>query len=59
VPGQSEVKELFFRTIDTLAIAAHHENQIQTKNGEFRDIVWNNTMLRDRDGRVIGTASLG
>jgi PAS domain S-box-containing protein len=59
VPGQSEVKRAFFNTDDAVAIPAHYENPVRTKNGDLRDIVWNNTMLRDGAGHIVGTASIG
>jgi len=40
-------------------IMPHHENEILTKNGKRRIISWNNTVLKDPEGRVIGTASIG
>jgi PAS domain S-box-containing protein len=41
------------------AIPIHNENEIVTRAGERRLIRWNNTVLRDRLGVVIGTTSLG
>ena len=52
-------KKLFFDTIAAGTIPAHHENPIRTRKGELRQIVWNNTMLRDAAGDVIGLASIG
>jgi PAS domain S-box-containing protein len=40
-------------------IPIHNENEIVTRDGERRLIRWNNTILRDRSGSVIGTVSLG
>jgi two-component system, cell cycle sensor histidine kinase and response regulator CckA len=37
----------------------HYENPIVTKTGEERMIAWNNTVLRDLDGRPTGTLSIG
>jgi PAS domain S-box-containing protein len=37
----------------------HYENAIVTKAGEARTIAWNNTLLRDTQGKVIGTMSIG
>jgi PAS domain S-box-containing protein len=54
-----EVKAMFFEMMAKGEIPAHYENPIRTKSGEERDIVWNNTVLRDVDGNVIGTASIG
>lgn len=37
----------------------HFENRIVTKNGKLLDISWNNTVLRDIEGNIIGSASIG
>ncbi len=56
----TEVKTLFDRFssgrhLDTL----HHENEVLTASGETRLIAWNNVVLADDDGRVIGILSSG
>jgi len=37
----------------------HYTNPILTKSGEERFIAWNNTLLRDTEGNIIGTTSIG
>jgi len=37
----------------------HYQNPIVTKAGEERMIAWNNTVLRDAQGRPTGTLSIG
>lgn len=37
----------------------HDQSIILTKTGEERAIAWNNTLLRDSQGKVIGTLSIG
>lgn len=37
----------------------HAQGAIFTKSGEERIIVWNHTLLRDLEGQVIGTMSIG
>ena len=60
VPGSnSSRKEVFLENVKTGTIAPHIENQITTKYGEIREIVWSNTMLQDREGHIVGTASIG
>ena len=56
---EAQVRQLFFAAIESESIPAHHENRIQTRSGEQRLIVWDNTMLKDASGTVIGTASIG
>jgi two-component system cell cycle sensor histidine kinase/response regulator CckA len=53
------IKKIFFDTIETGAVPPHHQNSIKTASGERRDILWNNTMLRDGSGNLIGSASIG
>ncbi|MCJ7581711.1 MAG: PAS domain S-box protein [Candidatus Aminicenantes bacterium] len=39
--------------------AEFYENQIVTKKGDQRIVAWHNTLIKDRDGKVIGTLSSG
>ncbi|HUP60447.1 MAG TPA: EAL domain-containing protein [Thermoanaerobaculia bacterium] len=41
------------------AVAAHDESEIVVRGGERRVITWNNTILRNAEGSVLGTASIG
>jgi len=54
-----EVQQVFFDTIEAGVVPSHHESPIRTRQGELRAIHWNNSMLRDAAGNVIGTASIG
>ena len=51
--------EVFLKNISAGEVPVHFENEIITRRGERRLIVWNNTVLRDPAGRVTGTASVG
>jgi PAS domain S-box-containing protein len=53
------VRKVFFETLAAGEVPTHYDNPIKTKKGELREIAWNNTMLRDIAGNIIGTASLG
>ena len=53
------VKKTFLETIEVGQIPTRYENRIKTRRGELREVVWNNTILRDIAGNVVGTASLG
>jgi PAS domain S-box-containing protein len=55
----ADVKDIFFRSIETGDIPRHHRNRIKTKTGGLRMVAWNNTMLRDGAGQITGTASIG
>lgn len=37
----------------------HHQSQLLTKSQTERVIAWNNTLLRDLKGKIIGTMSIG
>ena len=41
------------------SIHPHEEMFILTRSGERREIAWNNTLLRDDAGRLIGSTSIG
>ena len=60
MPERIRVKEAFGRLIsgETEPVETF-ENQIQTTNGELRTILWHNALVRDSDGRIIGTLSSG
>src|SRR3954452_431425 len=40
-------------------VLSYEENWIRTRGGDLLDIAWNNTVIRDRDGRIIGATSIG
>jgi PAS domain S-box-containing protein len=56
---RAELKRIFFDPALREEIPVHYENEILTRTGERRLIAWNNTVLRDAGGRLIGTTSLG
>ncbi len=59
-PGVREtVRSAVFGSIAAGSIAPHYENPVLTRQGEQRLILWNNTLLRDTEGKVIGSASIG
>jgi len=51
--------EVFLNSISSGDMPIHLENEIITKKGEKRIISWNNTILRDFNGNITGTASIG
>ncbi|MBI2354961.1 MAG: PAS domain S-box protein [Deltaproteobacteria bacterium] len=57
--ARGRLKHLFSRILATSAVTGHYENQIVTKSGARRTIVWDNTLLRGGDGGLIGIAGLG
>ncbi|MBD2463462.1 PAS domain S-box protein [Oscillatoria sp. FACHB-1407] len=56
--NQQNVQEVFSEVLSHNA-HPYYQNSILTRSGEERFIAWNNTMLQDADGSVIGTISIG
>jgi len=59
IPPDENVRAFYFESIDLGIMPAHYENHILTHSGELRLISWNNTLLRDELGEIIGTSSIG
>jgi PAS domain S-box-containing protein len=58
--SHSEVKKVFKQVIDSETdLAAYYENEVITKGKGNRLIAWNNTVLTDEKGEVVGTLSSG
>ncbi len=56
---RDEVRKTFLRTVEEGSFPPHYDNPILTRGGEERIVHWSNATLRDPDGRVSGTFSLG
>jgi PAS domain S-box-containing protein len=56
---QGAVKRLFASFCSDGRFPIHLQNDIMTRDGERRYISWNNTVLRDRRGHVIGIMGIG
>ena len=52
------VNEVFQETLSK-GLPSHYENPILTKSGEERLIAWNDTVLKDIHGQLLGTMSIG
>ncbi len=57
--NDSSIKELFTKGIKKDEIKKHNINDILLKDKSIRTIDWNNTMLHDINGKIIGTSSIG
>ena len=57
--AKKQVTRVFEETVQEKNLSPHFENEIITRQGELRLIAWNNSVLRDKNGQVIGLASLG
>jgi PAS domain S-box-containing protein len=55
----ARVRAVFEEGIARAEIPAHFENPIVTKEGEYRFITWDNTVLHNPDGTLAGIASIG
>ncbi|HEY9666039.1 MAG TPA: PAS domain S-box protein, partial [Coleofasciculaceae cyanobacterium] len=53
-----QIKMVFQEVLED-KVHTYHQNPILTKSGEERLIAWNNTLLRDTEGNIIGTTSIG
>jgi PAS domain S-box-containing protein len=58
-PADSRDADIFQKSIRCGSIPLHFKNDILTRQGERRLISWNNTLLRDPSGRIIGLNSIG
>ncbi len=56
---KDEIKQVFTDGFKNGYINPNYENNILTKTGELLNISWSNTLLRNTNGEVIGTASIG
>jgi two-component system cell cycle sensor histidine kinase/response regulator CckA len=59
VPAGTDVRQIFVDSLSSGLIPVTLENEILTRAGERRLIAWSNTLLREEQGIIIGTASLG
>jgi signal transduction histidine kinase len=59
VPPELGVKKVFADTILSGMMPQHFENEILTHSGERRMVAWNNTVLYDIGGNIVGTSSIG
>lgn len=57
--SQVEKVEKVFQTLLATDEPSHYNHSILTKSGEARIISWNHTVLRNTDGKAIGTMSIG
>ena len=58
-PEHAGLRERFLGELAEDRMSAHSESPIRTRTGEYRIISWNNTVIRDQDGRPVGATSIG
>ncbi|MFA5863741.1 MAG: PAS domain S-box protein [Phycisphaerae bacterium] len=56
---RDKIRHLFLDNLTTGDIPFHYENDIITRSGQTKTISWNNTLLRNTQGSIIGTTSIG
>ena len=60
LPAEAQdLRELFALALTGTPETWHHENEILSRSGERILVQWNNSPLRDREGRVVGVACIG
>ncbi|MBD3562104.1 PAS domain S-box protein, partial [Planktothrix sp. FACHB-1355] len=59
LPSERQHLHTIFSEMLTSKPHPYYQNFILTKSGEHRFIAWNNTLLRDSAGHIIGTVSIG
>jgi PAS domain S-box-containing protein len=59
VPTDHEVAEIFHARVAVGGFPTYYENEILTRDGASRTILWDTTPLRDDDGVIVGSASIG
>lgn len=58
--NRDEVKKVFTKLMaGEDCLLEYYENPVLTKDGNERIIAWHNALLRDEEGRIIGTLSSG
>lgn len=57
--ARAAVRDSFVQTAQEGEFPPHFDNPIVTRAGRERIVHWSNTVLRDRDGGITGTFSLG
>ena len=58
-PSNQQSTQVVFSEVLAQKYHPYYQNPILTKSGEERFIAWNNTMLQDSEGNIIGTISIG
>ena len=57
--NRAETRLVFDEMIETGKTLARFENDILTRKGEHRTVRWNNTILRDASGEILGITCIG
>ena len=59
VPPGDEIADIFHSRVAIGGLPTYYENEIVTRDGELRTILWDTTPLRDEAGTIVGSASIG
>ncbi|WP_319507621.1 PAS domain-containing protein [uncultured Methanolobus sp.] len=54
-----EIKSVFLKTIKKANVPSYYKNEVLAKDGSRRLIVWNNTVIKDIDGKINTVVSIG
>jgi PAS domain S-box-containing protein len=58
-PERPSLRDSFLPALVLDQIPAHSESTIRTRGGARRIVWWNNTVIRDHEGRPVGATSIG
>ncbi|TGL78309.1 hybrid sensor histidine kinase/response regulator [Leptospira yasudae] len=56
---KDQVRSIFKDAVKTKTLPLHYNNYLKTRSGEKRLVQWDNTLLQNAEGDVIGTISIG
>jgi PAS domain S-box-containing protein len=58
-PDRSALKAWFRDSLEKRTFEGPHENPIVTRHGVRREVLWDNTLIHDAAGTIVGLASFG
>jgi len=57
---RAEIEKMYIQLMaEKIEPVEYYESPVLTKNGQEKIIIWNNSILRDEDGKIMGTLSSG
>ena len=59
MPDAPHVRGVFDAMVRLGQLVPHFENEVRCRDGRTRQVAWDNVVLRDGDGTIVGTASVG
>jgi PAS domain S-box-containing protein len=53
------IRNVFFKIIETKKLPSYYENDIITRDGKRRNIIWNNICFKNENGHILSVTSIG